>query len=185
MLELPHAYAFFLLPAAVMAGSLNAMPPAGAGPSLPRWLVALVFLVQFSLLGLIVDEYRRIERIAASARMDAAGIYNPHPRSVSPPVFVRFLHDALENLRVEASAGMAPSEIDQMRRTLKRYPTSVGLRRFAQMSAMNGRPDEAEKALSVLCKLNTPASCQAAIERWQAVAAEHPEWPKIVAPRMD
>jgi len=185
MLELPHAYAFFLLPVAVMAGTLNAMPSTGAELSVPRWLVALVFLVQFSLLGLIVDEYRRIERISASARMDAAGIYNPHPESVPRPVFLRFLQDALDNLRIRASAGMARSDIERMRHTLKRYPTIVGLSRFAQISAMNGRPDDAQKALSALCKLNTPAACQAAIERWKAVAAEHPEWPTIVVPRVD
>ena len=145
----------------------------------------MLFLAQFSLFGLIVDEYRRIERISASARMDAAGIYNPHPVAVSRPVFLGFLQDALDDLRGGASAGMSRSEIERMRKTLNRYPTIAGLTRSAQISAMNGRPDEAEKALSDMCKLNPPVACQAAIERWKAVVAEHPEWPAIVAPTVD
>jgi O-antigen ligase len=182
MLELPHAYAFFLLPVAMMMGFLNARARTPTWFSLPRWLMGCILLGQFVLLGVVVDEYQRVERALGSARIADAGIYNPRPEPLKEPVFLAFLRQALENLRMEPRAGVDSADIDRLRRTLQRYPSYGGLFRFAQLAALNGRPDEAQWALSVLCKLNTPAACAAAIDHWRDLAAQLPALAAISTP---
>jgi hypothetical protein len=86
-------------------------------------------------------------------------------------VILQPLQSALESLRTEPRRGMTAEELNQLRRTITRYPSLGGLFRYAEASALNGRRDEARWALTLLCDLHRAEVCQAAARDWQLAAA--------------
>lgn len=183
LLELPHSYLYFLLPAAVMVGTLNAMSRSPTIWAVPRSVVAVAVLVLGALLVLSVRDYQAIERDLLAARMRAAGIHNPNPAAPAEPIVLGFLQTALVRLRTAPTAELPAEQLADLRRTLDRYPTLGGLFRYAQSSALRGQPDEARWALERLCLLNTKRSCDTALREWRELAAQgHPAMNAVVLP---
>jgi O-antigen ligase len=187
MLELPHAYVFFLLPVAAMVGTLNALHVQKANallrPKCPRALVALALLGSLMVLSVMFDEYGRVANAVLADRMRAARI---DTKSVSPEpkvTVLNFLQEPLVQLRTKPKLGMATAELAQWRSVLMRYPASGALARYAQASAWNQRPEEARWALSTLCAIHRQDICLAALEEWTEMAASgHPEMNQVVLP---
>lgn len=183
MLELPHTYGFFLLPAAVMMGTLNALRPLPTLVHLPRLFVALVVLVYAGLLVVIFNDYGQIKGGIDSARLRAARIGTAAPAAVPEVHVLRLLQDAFDTLRTEPRRGMPLQDLARMKATVTRYPVHAGLFRYAQASALNGRPDEARWAFEVLCGMNPVDTCEAAVKGWAEVAAEgYPEMNAVPMP---
>lgn len=183
MLELPHAYLYFLLPAAVMMGTLGAMGGSKPVVSAPRGGVALATIILGSLLALAVSDYRAIEEDMRAARMRGAGIHNPHPAPEAAPIFLGFLHTALTRLRAERPHDLSAQELADIRQALDRYPGYGALFRYARASALRGQPDEARWALDRLCLLNPVSDCESALRRWREVAAQgSPEMAGVTLP---
>jgi len=184
MLELPHAYAFFLLPAALMMGSLNEIRPVLVWYRLPRSVVTLVLVAQAAFVTLMFDDYTRVERDLFAYRMRMARIGDLSPPPSPDMRVLQPLQAALESLRTEPRRGMSSDELSHMRRVLTRYPSAVGLLHYAQASAINGRPDEAKWALDLLCRMHRVETCEAAAQDWLAAAGDHhPEMRLVSFPR--
>ncbi len=172
MLELPHAYLYFLMPAAVMMGTLGAMDRASPIVSVPRAGLSLATIIFGSLLALAVSDYRAIEEDLRAARMRGAGIHNPHPAPEATPVVLGFLHAALTRLRAERARDLSDQEFADMRRALDRYPGYGALFRYARAAALRGQAGEASWALDRLCLLNPKIDCESALRRWRELAAQ-------------
>jgi hypothetical protein len=183
LLELPHAYIYFLMPAAVMIGTLGAMGASRPVMSVPRSWIAPAIAMLGLVLVFAVRDYRAIEQDLAAARMRAAAIHNPHPAPEANPVFLGFLHTALKRLRAE-SERPSTLELADMRRALDRYPGSGALFRYARDSALLGHPEEARWALDRLCLLNPERDCESALRRWRELAANgHPQLSVVSLPQ--
>jgi O-antigen ligase len=187
MLELPHVYLFFLLPVAVMVGSLNAMrvasPHTGHRLGLPRWLVTLPLLASLVCLGVMFDEYGRIAEAVLADRLRAANVGNKAPVAEPKVTVLNFLQEPLVRLRTKPRPGMATEELAQWRFVLMRYPGAGALVRYAQASAWNQRPQEAQWALTTLCAVHRKDICQAALQEWTEMATDgHPEMNQVVLP---
>jgi O-antigen ligase len=129
MLELPQTYLFFLLPAAVMMGTLAALQPSRPIFTLPRPVIAVAVVTLSAALLLIVRDYSRVEVDLLAARIRAARIHNPHPLAPAQPIVLGFLHSALERLRTQPTRELSDDELVQMRRTIIRYPSLGGMHR--------------------------------------------------------
>ena len=175
MLELPHCKAFFLVPAALMMGTLNARSALPVMLRLPRAAAALGVVLLAGALVLMWVDYRRIEVDLQAYRMRMAwnGIRSAPP---APDVYVlRGLQSALVNLRIEARADMDVEELDRLRRTATRYPIESALFKYAKAAALNGQPADAQEALSRWCLLFPQDRCDVARLAWTAFVTEHPE----------
>ena len=183
MLELPHLYAFFLLPVALVMGIISALSPKTSVFTLSRavigfvgWLLAVGLTVMFS-------DYRLIETNLTAHRMKAAriaGADDPVPPDI---LILKPLQRAFDVLRTSPKRNMSAEDLDDLRRTVIRYPGSVGLYNYAQSAALNGRPDDARWALDLICNLRGPAFCNAAIKDWQEIGmVRYPEMSAIVLP---
>lgn len=172
LLELPHTYLFFLLPAAVMMGTLDARACGRPLVVVPHWFVAMGVFALGAALVTVVRDYQVIEADYQAARMRAAGIVSRHPAPTADPIILVYLQTALARLRIEPSRDLPPERLDEMREALQRYPFVAGLARFARAAALAGRPDEAEWAMKRLCMLNTVRTCQAAVRDWREHAAQ-------------
>lgn len=181
MLELPHTYLYFLLPAAVMVGTLEAMRPSAPIVTLSRVVGAGVAAALGLVVVLAVQDYNAIERDVRAARMRDAGIHHPDPPPAAQPRVLGFLHGAITLMNTEPSRELPPSRLTEMRLVLDRYPTYRALSRYARVAAMAGHPIEARWALSRLCALNSAPRCDAVLREWVELAEQGRPEMKLVA----
>jgi hypothetical protein len=176
MLELPHCYALFLLPAGLMVGTVEALRVERPMFSMPRWGAAAAVAAGATLLLAIAVEYQRVERDFLAQRIRAARIGDLAPQSTPQNLLLGALGGLLEFLRIEPQRGMSPTQLDKMRRVAYRFPSGANLFRFAQAAALNGKSGEARDALDLLCRMNSAANCQLALQAWDELGrTRHPE----------
>ena len=183
MLELPHVLAFFLVPVALMMGTLAAWRPARTLLRLPRPAVGVLVALHALALVLMFADYRRIEEDARAARFRAARIgFIPAPPA--PEVhLLAGLQDAMTQLRQEPERGLSDAQLAAWRKAVVRYPSFGSLIRYARAAALRGEVDEAQWALRTLCLLDSEASCAQAQRHWQALIGEgFPELEKVAFP---
>lgn len=185
MLELPQQYAYFLLPAGLMMGVLDQMPPFGSRwPqwSLRRWAGAALLVLATALVGWVAVEYNLAERSLERARFERAHV--GHLRNSRAPdlVMLTQLRQQLWLLRVHPKPGMTPQQLDAMERVVRRYPAIVDELLYALAAGLNDRPQEAHDALARLCLMNVPEACGHGLETWHVMATIEPVLKKVKVP---
>lgn len=175
MLELPHCKAFFLAPAALMVGILNARTALPIVLHLPRALIASCAAAMGIALVLIWVDYSRIEDDLRAYQIRTAwnGIASAPPE---PPIFIlRALQTLLAAPRSELRSGMSIEELELLRRLVNRYPIESVLFRYARAAALNGQAQDAQETLLRWCLLFQQERCDVARTAWSEFEAEHPE----------
>lgn len=189
LLELPHMLPAFLVPAALMAGTLEAMEPGQRRWVLPRPLVAVVVFVFAALLVQLAIERQRVLEDLLAHRMIRARIGDLTPPPPPSLFLLRPLQRALADQRVEPRPDMPAEQIEALDRSALRHAAAGALFNAAQAAALNGRPAQAGLRLRQLCALHPPATCAAAREAWAELARTRYEelaavtFPAPAAPR--
>lgn len=182
MFELPLYYAYFLLPAGLVIGSLHTR--LGVLPILlmGRWAFLALWLAATALLALIIRDYARVESSYQTLRLEWSRIKITLP--VGPPevLLLTQWHDYIKYARTEFKVGISTDELDGMRKVTGLYPNAILLHKLATVLAMNQHPDEARLWLQKLCKVAPEADCQAAKTMWAKQSLRYPEiaaipWP--------
>ena len=182
MLELPHCKAFFLMPAALMMGILNARSGLPVVLEVPRVYVGLGVVVLASVLVLTWVDYRRIEVDLQDYRMRMAwnGI---QPEPPAPAIYVLGgLQSALVNLRIEPQAAMDAKVLERLRITATRYPIESVLFKYAKAAALNGNPDAAQESLKRYCLLFAENRCDVARSAWHEFITKYPDIKSVPFP---
>lgn len=173
MLELPHCKAFFLVPAAIIMGVLNARTYLPVIFTIPRFVPLSATALMAGALVMSWIDYRKIEQDLFSYRMRMARIGSlvvPPP----PNIYVlTALQSALVNLRIEPRSEMSTAELERMRITAIRYPIESALLNYAKAAALNNQPEEARLSLSRLCLLFSGTRCAQAREAWREFTSEN------------
>lgn len=180
MVEFPLQYAYFLLPAGVFVGVIEArVPPRdteSAFVNLPRAALLGALLTMSAALYVIWDEYLEVDEAVRQVRLkNEARIVHKDLNPKAPDVTL--LDAQREYVRlwtVEPVVGMAPEQIDWMRIVARRFGSPGALERYALASGLNGRPDEALRALRLMCRMSLPRHCDRVRSVWQQRAAHHP-----------
>ena len=182
LVELPHAFLFFLVPAAMMMGTLNALSGGPDGPRVPRAAVVMSTTALAVAMAVAVNDYRNLEANLLRLKLRAAHIHNPNPTPMERPVLLAFMQTAVEHLYAEPSKDMPVTDLALLRRTLDRYPSTGGLMRYAQTSALQGDASQARWALERICLLNNISHCQAALNEWSELSKQVPEFARVMPP---
>lgn len=185
MLELPHCKAFFLVPAALMMGILNANSALPVVLRVPRTLAFLCSSAIAVSLVLVWIDYRRIEVDLQSYRLRMAwhGIGTEPP---APNIYIlSALQTTLRDMRVEPSSGMDAGDMERLRRLANRYPIESTLLRYARAAALNNQPSAAQETLLRWCLLFPNERCDVARTAWEEFNAEHPEIKLVPFPLED
>lgn len=181
MVEFPLAYAYFLLPAGLLAGVAEArMGPVGVAVAFPRHLAVAVAASLAALLWFVADEYLQIEEGVRRARYRDAG-YAQHV----PVPDVVLLDGPREYLRLWAlrnEDGDPAADMDWLRRVTLRFATPPALLRFATAAAVRGDKAEAERALAILCRTALPKQCDEGRTYWTGLASRHVALRNVVYP---
>lgn len=175
MLELPHAHAYFLLPAALLVGTLGAEGDSPRVFSLPRWTAGVIVASLALVLVVMFVDYRRIEEDGVTRSLREARIGRLDMPESPPVYFLKGLNEGLHRLRVKPSRDMSSAEIQGMRRTLNRYPSIRALLRYAQANVLAGDRAEATWAWQRLCAMHAESECRAAALDWTTAGVEFPE----------
>lgn len=167
MTEIPHAYANFSLPAAVMFGCLAAGKTAPLRISMSRGIAAFLSCTLLSTVLLLVYEYQQIEADHLAYRVRAARIGDLQPVEPPKPVVLMFLQNALGIYRKEAADFSSEANVDELRRTVKRYPSARGLMLLTEVEYRRGNRHAAEQLSELVCKLYPDDTCHAARAKLQ------------------
>ncbi|WP_347247359.1 Wzy polymerase domain-containing protein [Thermomonas sp.] len=191
MLEYPLAYLYFLVPAGLMLGMMDALQPARSAVRLPRpaFLVSWVFLVSLSVVVLhdiVVASTAYTEVRFAEARIGS--------RRTPPPLPDMWVLDQLDAfVRLRATGSTQPVSdgvLHESRKVVLRQPILWVSVRYAQLLAVSGRHGEAAREQQRLCDINGPQQCALWSESWgewrQAHALDVPEFSgAVLEPRCD
>ena len=177
MVEYPHSYLYFLLPVGLMMGLLDGGTQAPVTRGLPTWSLGLPLAGMVAMLVWIGVEYLRVEESFRQLRFVTARI-GVDRVATAPVPDVRLLDAPREMHRMmilPPAPGWSAADLQRMREVAERFPTLPVLFRYAQVTGLNGRPEEAERALGLVCKLNNERVCEQVRLDWAELQTRHPE----------
>lgn len=144
MLELPHHYAYFLVPIGLWVGIVESEVSLWR-PVPARWVIAPA-LIGVLLLSAIWKDYPAVEEDFRVVRFEGLRIGGLRAGQPSPDApFLSSLTEFLRFARTEPRHGMTAAELDRMEAVVKRYPYAQSLYRYGVALALNGRLPEAKQ----------------------------------------
>jgi len=183
MVEYPLAYAYYLLPAGLLVGAVEARtaePRTSVILSLGRVPYASAAIALAGVLYVICDEYLEVEEAVRRVRMRDAGYVQG---AVVPDV--ELLDGPREYVRLWVTRndeGDPDADIDWLRTVTRRYATPPALLRYAVATAVRGRDDESRRTLEILCRISRPTHCDQGRQYWATLAERHPRMSAIRFP---
>lgn len=178
LLEFPFAYAYFLLPAALLAGAIGPLPEGvdergSPGVRAARGVIVLA-AGAFALLATLAWEYLRLEDDFRAARFERYGFVNrPDHAALTNPIVLDQLAALNASAHLELRRGMPEEQIEQLHVLARRFHLLPTRMDYAKALWLNGRMAEAEHELQIIRGVYHPAQF-ALIERdWRAWKDEH------------
>ena len=182
MFELPHAYAYFLIPVGLMAGIVDRERSSKQIVFSSKWLITPA-LTGGILLGTVFVEYRIIEEAHREMRFEAARIGSPNSnQSLASIRLLSHLADFVNFARTQATEGLTENELAQMREIVRKNAHPPALFRYALALGLNHRYEDASLELRRLRALHGAEMFAEAHSGWASIAAHHPQllsvkWP--------
>jgi O-antigen ligase len=175
MLELPHAYSFFLLIAGVLLGAVDrwTQRELARGWKLNGHLILVsavlwgVFLSYTAYEYLLAEEDYRVNRFENRRLGETPADYQPPDL-----VVLTQLEEILRAMRLRAQPSMDSEDLDLLARVSRRYTWAPLLYRTALAQALNDRPTEAERTLRVIKSMFKPEIYEEARATWVRMGQE-------------
>lgn len=170
MLEFPHAYLTFLLPAGLLVGMLSvSVVPTGSQvvwASCRGSVIAFAAAVLALCLFLVSRDYLRIETAWMAERIRTARIGDLTPTPLPNTMTLEHLGAVLTLGRVEPRQGMTAEEIETMKQLSYRIPGSGSMLKLAKTQLLNDKSKDAEATLERLCRIHPQPTCDRARMVW-------------------
>jgi len=170
-LELPHMLLVFLIPFALMVGTLEVLEGAKTRWTPSRTVVGLICTGLFVICAQIIVERQRLVDDLLAHRMIRARIGS----LAIPPAPLVFLvgsmHRSLVAQRMEPRPNMPEEELHALDKGALRFAAAGALFNAAQAAALNNQPTKAKLRLVQLCSVHSIASCASARDAWVEIAA--------------
>lgn len=180
LLEFPFAYAYFLVPAALAVGVLEAKLFPDKYITV-KWAYACFGYVVFVLVLLwSALEYIQIEEDFRVARFEALRI-GKTPASYDRPniILLTQLDAMLTGIRLVPTPAMSAESIESARKVAMRFPWPSTQNRYALALALNGNPEEATRQLKVMRAMHGDKTYEGIKASWQELARD--KYPQLAA----
>lgn len=182
MLELPHAYTYFLLPAGLCIGIVSHRRLAYC-PAVSIRAYGIAIALGVALSGWIFVEYLRIEADYRLLRFEARGIERRLPAKTAPDiVLLTQLEELIKFARTEAREGMTNQEVRWMESVAHRYSYPPALMRYALALGLNNRPAEAALELRRLKQIQPVDRFAEVRDTWPSLVSHYPQLGKVEFP---
>lgn len=164
-LELPHHYAYFLVPAGLWIGLIeyghNKLVPMGATKEnhLPSSLFVAISAFCFLVFVGILKEYIAIEENFRQMRFDTLriGISGKNPEPMESTIYLTNINAYINFQRTPFDSQLSENTLDNMEAATKRYPYAGSLYRTAIAMAVNNRPESAYFYFLAIRHMHSPA----------------------------
>jgi O-antigen ligase len=178
MVELPLAYAYFLLPASLMAGAMLAGLKVFALP-LPRAGVATVLVGLIAMLGVITHDYLQIESAFYTWRFKQANVGRNHPMDVPDTLLLNQAEALLVGLRgtPESMTGDSLREFEQ---AVFLEPSAAALQHLAELQLGRGDIAAAQRTADMGRLLTQGKERKALAARWRYLGTQDPAFLAVV-----
>ncbi|QIM53702.1 PglL family O-oligosaccharyltransferase [Hydrogenophaga crocea] len=169
LVELPLAYAYFLLPACLLAGYVTAQM---SFPiiDLPVKSFLLGLLAASVCLGLVFVDYFKVESSYYAWRFKQARIGINHPYDVPETIVLNQFRALLVGLRGDAGS-LNSKELDDFKFAVMLQPSPVALVHLAAIQARSGMLKEAQETADVANTIYPAPFGDPMRIRWQEMAA--------------
>lgn len=167
MLEYPHAYAYFLLPAGLLVGLSESGRPNWALAG--RWRVAwgLGLLGGTLWLAVLAWDYVQIEEEFRLTRFALMRIgRQPEGHVPYKPVIDTAPARLLQALRMPVGSPMSAEQLRILEQAATEFPMTSTLKRYARALALNGQAAESQRQLDVMRTYFGEATVRAVIREW-------------------
>lgn len=182
MLEYPHAYAFLLIPAALLLGALQAeVSPEGVKAKMPARLAAVLAILTFAGLAVFWHDYRIVEEKHLQIRNEGRKDFVADPYAqVENLLVLTHMRDFVRFLEMPATDPYNDEQLEVMRGFLWRFPWPYFLHKSAVILTLNGQEDEAFANMMLMGKLYRIDQLESHIERLYLAAPQEPRlWPLL------
>ncbi len=140
MVELPHQYLFFVLPAALFVGLLTRGKGIPVGkPSLIIFYLGVV--VGSCVVGL---DYFKTEASFRNLRIENSKLDIKVDTTVPDLILLNQMEGLLSMTKQQAATGMTPEQLKQMERVVNSHSAPYLIFAYINALALNGRPEEAK-----------------------------------------
>jgi len=166
--ELPYVYINFLIPVSMFGGFAVGGNLKSLSIAAPRWVMVFIGVVGLTLVSVATLDYWRIEDDHLRFRIRQARIGDLTDVDPPKPLILKFLQEPFDAFRIEPHPGMPKEEIKRLEMAAQRFPSAVGLRKFALAEALNGNLEEARFALKRICLTNSDEVCDYSKRWWES-----------------
>ena len=173
LLEFPFAHAYFVLPAALLAGAVTALPRvADAGDPSPRYrasaTAAAFGVIAIGLLLATTRDYFWLEGDFRANRFERANFANrPEHEHLSHPYVLDQLAALNATAHIKVRAGMPAEQIASLRVVARRFHILPIRMDYARSLALNGRVPEAQHELDIIRGLYPPTQFEMIDRDWR------------------
>lgn len=185
MLELPHAYSYFLVPAGALFGVVASRTRSATERawSVPRPVIALAGTSFVVLLGMLALEYTAIEEDFRVNRFENRRLGStPTDYEVPHPRFLTQFEGLLHAMRLRATPGMKAEDVDILVASSHRYTWAPLQFRAALALGLNGHPAEARGNLEVIKAMFHPSIYEEGRKNWIEQQRTYPELLAVTPP---
>ncbi|MDH1812778.1 PglL family O-oligosaccharyltransferase [Comamonas aquatica] len=185
LLEFPLEYAYFLIPAGLLMGGIEASNPQASG----RWITiphkvfagSIVAIAAISIM--VAGEWLTAEANYRSLRFESASIGEPDTTTEAPNLrLLTQLSAFLAFARTEATPEMSAEQVEWMRQVATRFGYPPVMFRYALAAGFHGHAHQAEITLQRICHIHGPKRCAEAQEGWLLLQQQYPQLQKIPGP---
>lgn len=166
-LEYPLAYAYFLMPAGFLIGSIDALNPVVKTLQVSRRIIIVGWVGLVALLLGIGNEYAQAVEADTLLRTEASRI--GVSKKTTPPPHLELLDQLSAQFQfrfVDFSPNMNEGQLVMMERVARRYATLPVLTDFAYAKMVNGDKLESERYLDVACAIYGKDICERDMDTW-------------------
>lgn len=177
LVELPLAYAYFLLPVGLMTGAvLNSLRMPGI--TVPLAAIAGWVIASGALLGAVVHDYLRAESAFYTWRFENARIGRNHPIDIPDTFVLDQFKAVLIGLRGSADT-LSPQQLDEFEKGIVHLPSLVALQHLAEVRMRQGDVVAAQRAADMAVLIAKPPMRKAMAARWRYLERTDPAFEAV------
>lgn len=172
MVELPLAFAYFLLPTGMLAGAMLAGLK-GPVVLLPRSLLASVLVGLGVLLGALTYDYFRVEAAFYTYRFKHANIGRNHPMDIPDTLILNQFEALLIGLRGSPES-MTEDAMHRFEQAIVLDPSAAGMQHLAELQLRRGDVASAQRTADMGRLLSQGKIRRALAARWRYLGTLDP-----------
>lgn len=166
MTEFPLHYAYFLLPAGMIAGILNDRLNVQLAFTSGRKPMVILMIVAAVMLGITIRDYLRVESSFTDLRFEKIGV-KLRQAGKPPDIWVLTnLRAAVIMGRWKPTTGMSEQDLLKMSAVAVTYPSTNNIYTMAVAYGLNDQKEKASRWLEIGCKTGPEQICQGLKYQW-------------------